>query len=442
MPLLSLVLAEAAPAPPPVWLAVEVPSSEMALPDTETGAAAAAWTWLPPRMPELSVEVAALAAAAPPISRKPADRTPTFSDLRTQVFIVGYWPFEIWRLISAGRGGSSAIGRGSTCRRAPGWDKEPTRSRLHASAAIADRGGASWNEAGDQYLVGCEGRGLGKEAPDRDLGRAQPLEVGQLAGRDWRGDDGVRAGVVLGSGRRCRDPGAGRVGVRRDRRPPGEVRHLVGTGDGGTAVGRRRRKRGHGLRPGPRAVLCPAHGGPSRPDPTGAIRRDRAEHRPDRRPLPAHDARRAGDEGEQAGDRGGDPFGRTVQRPEQLGPGRDQPGQGYRTGNGRPVGPLHGRRLAGGPHGSQEPGHRYGGGPHRTVTTCRWCENLIEQVQGRIDHRLRGDCSGSLRGVRRRRAGVVVVGDVAGGCRGVCRRGREQPGATGEARPQGGTGGR
>src|SRR2546430_2277908 len=98
MPKLSEVLA--APAPPALvplplpWLAAEAaPSSEIALPVTETGASMGACTWLPSRTPKLSVVLAAL-AAAPPISRKPAERTPTLSDLRTQVFIVGYLPFE------------------------------------------------------------------------------------------------------------------------------------------------------------------------------------------------------------------------------------------------------------------------------------------------------------------------------------------------------------
>src|SRR5438132_883072 len=99
-PVLSLLL----PAPvalgetiaPEPWLAAEaeVLRRGVMVPLAEVGGAAAAGSWWLPTRPKLLFVVAALAAAAPPISRKPADRTPTLSDLRTQVFIVGYWPFQ------------------------------------------------------------------------------------------------------------------------------------------------------------------------------------------------------------------------------------------------------------------------------------------------------------------------------------------------------------
>src|SRR5437016_1266987 len=75
-----------APAEP---LAYALPSRLIALPVMLIGAWIGACTWLPPRTPKLSVVLAAL-AAAPPMSRNPAERIPTLSDLRTQVFIVGY----------------------------------------------------------------------------------------------------------------------------------------------------------------------------------------------------------------------------------------------------------------------------------------------------------------------------------------------------------------
>src|SRR5437762_2939260 len=98
IPVLSLVLpapplALALALPPAEPLAVAPPSRPIALPVTVIGAWIGACTWLPPRTPKLSAVLAAL-AAAPPISRNPAERIPTLSDLRTHVFIAGYLPFE------------------------------------------------------------------------------------------------------------------------------------------------------------------------------------------------------------------------------------------------------------------------------------------------------------------------------------------------------------
>ncbi len=121
MPKLSEVLPAAA-APPavplaPPWLVAEaLPSRPMALPVTEIGAWMGACTWLPPRTPKLSAVLAAL-AAAPPMSRKPAERIPTLSDLRTQVFIVGYLPFE--NLLSVDYEWARWFVTRTTCRRAP-----------------------------------------------------------------------------------------------------------------------------------------------------------------------------------------------------------------------------------------------------------------------------------------------------------------------------------
>src|SRR5437667_279143 len=78
---------------PPTWLPV-------ALPLMVTGTCATAPTWLPVARPPLLAVVTLAFAALPATSRNPADRTPTFRDLRTHVFMVKEEPFGNFCLLS------------------------------------------------------------------------------------------------------------------------------------------------------------------------------------------------------------------------------------------------------------------------------------------------------------------------------------------------------
>src|SRR5437773_10404826 len=93
------------------------------------------------------------------------------------------------------------------------WKTDPG-PLLHASAA-ARTGAVPRAFAGLTQLVGCEGGRVGQHRPDRHLGRTQLAHTGWLAGVGCGGDDGISAGVVRGSRRRCRDPVRARVGEHR-----------------------------------------------------------------------------------------------------------------------------------------------------------------------------------------------------------------------------------
>ena len=81
---LSVLLAATAP---PLDAASAKPSTPTALPATFTGAWTVVQSWLPLAIPAFCPVVASACAAPPATSRKPAESTPTLSDLRTHVFI-------------------------------------------------------------------------------------------------------------------------------------------------------------------------------------------------------------------------------------------------------------------------------------------------------------------------------------------------------------------
>src|SRR5262245_9434302 len=87
---------------PPVQDASANPYRLIALPQALIGAWTVASSWLPLSAPAL-LPVSQSACAAPPVtSRKPAESTPTLSDLRTHVFMIGKRPSTLIVFSSAG----------------------------------------------------------------------------------------------------------------------------------------------------------------------------------------------------------------------------------------------------------------------------------------------------------------------------------------------------